>query len=413
MVSACPRRSPITCGVESSLDPTTFEQYEIYVSAHWQTFFETMDRFVDSSIEDYKSARLRNVKRSTLLKELSALRGFLKWAEQHKFLAAMPVIESPPPKVTGTADKKKPHKTEPVPLDESEVERIIQQLPEFSKRSRWSGPYPVRARFEVAWETGLRPATLDSLIAPLDYQPGRNTRRVRDEADKARDGRELPLSDRARAALDRICPTEGLIFGPHDYRAHLRTAAKAAGLPPEKATKISSYDFRHARVTHFAENAGDNIPGIMYLVGHRHATTTDKYIRRSRRAGEDVLDTIAAKKVIKDAVKRSPDPAFRSHSGLLTVSRPVRMISQKTSKVKKLRKILQCEEGESNPYDFTHWNLNPARLPVPPSSLEDPCSLAQQRTKMDNFCSAHLRQSIASRTDGQRILAKLRSRGWT
>ena len=306
------------CAVESSLDSTTFEQYEIYVSAHWQTFFGTMDHFVDASIEDYKSARLRKVKRTTLLKELSALRGFLKWAEQHEFLAAMPLIESPPPKVTGTADKKKPHKTEPVPLDETEVEQLIQHLPEFSKRSRWSEPYPVRARFEVAWETGLRPATLDSLMAPLDYKPGRTTLRVRDEADKARDGRELPLSDRARAALDRICPTEGLIFGQHDYRAHLRAAAKAAGLPPEKATKISSYDFRHGRLTHFAENAGDNIPGIMYLVGHRHATTTDKYIRRSRRAAENVLATMESKKVVKDAAKRSPDPAFRSHNGLTT-----------------------------------------------------------------------------------------------
>src|SRR5262249_35811638 len=28
----------------------------------------------------------------------------------------------------------------------------------------------------------------------------------------------------------------------------------------------------------------------------------------------------------------------------------------------------ECEEGESNPYTFRYRNLNPARLPVPPSS---------------------------------------------
>lgn len=27
-----------------------------------------------------------------------------------------------------------------------------------------------------------------------------------------------------------------------------------------------------------------------------------------------------------------------------------------------------CERGESNPHELPHWNLNPARLPVPPLS---------------------------------------------
>jgi hypothetical protein len=44
--------------------------------------------------------------------------------------------------------------------------------------------------------------------------------------------RELPLTDKARAALDSVCPKKGVIFGVHDYRDALRKAAKGV-LPKE------------------------------------------------------------------------------------------------------------------------------------------------------------------------------------
>src|SRR5690606_33747968 len=33
---------------------------------------------------------------------------------------------------------------------------------------------------------------------------------------------------------------------------------------------------------------------------------------------------------------------------------------------------LWCERGDSNSHGLPHWNLNPARLPVPPLSPADP-----------------------------------------
>jgi hypothetical protein len=60
--------------------------------------------------------------------------------------------------------------------------------------------------------------------------------------DKNRFGREVPLSEAARAALDQVCPDVGLLFGSHDYRRLLREAAKAAGIdesaPRGSATTI-------------------------------------------------------------------------------------------------------------------------------------------------------------------------------
>ena len=74
----------------------------------------------------------------------------------------------------------------------------------------------VRKRFVVAWETGLRPATLNEIGAPIDYHRGATELVLRDEIDKVRYGRKLPLTEAARAALDSITPDVGLIFGRHD-----------------------------------------------------------------------------------------------------------------------------------------------------------------------------------------------------
>jgi hypothetical protein len=40
----------------------------------------------------------------------------------------------------------------------------------------------------------------------------------------------------------------------------------------------------------------------------------------------------------------------------------------------------ECERRESNPHTFRYWNLNPARLPVPPlSHTKDSCECSKRR----------------------------------
>lgn len=157
-----------------------------------------------------------------------------------------------------------------------------------SSRKHGTGLFVVRARFVFAYETSLRPETLSSLRAPDDYSVGRKTLRIRDEVDKARFGRELPLTKVARQILDRICPQVGFIFGRHDYRAYLKRAALDAKLPPEKAARISPYDFRHACLTHLAEES-PNLPGMAFMAGHKHLTTTAIYLRPNQKAAENVI----------------------------------------------------------------------------------------------------------------------------
>ena len=157
------------------------------------------------------------------------------------------------------------------------------QLPERSKLG-----YPMRAYYEVMRETGLRPSTLHRLRTPDDYQPTALYLTIREDADKARYGRELPLSDRARAALDSACPEQGTIFPKFDGRHTLRKAALAAGLDAERASKFSAYDLRHSLATELTERSG-NLVGVGYLLGHKHVTTTNHYVHARRRAAESVL----------------------------------------------------------------------------------------------------------------------------
>jgi integrase len=87
-------------------------------------------------------------------------------------------------------------------------------------------------------KTGLRPGTLQRLRAPDDYRSGAEFLKIRAEADKARYEREVPLTARAREALDEVCPNEGLIFPKFAWRYPLREAARTAGLEPDRASEV-------------------------------------------------------------------------------------------------------------------------------------------------------------------------------
>jgi integrase len=109
---------------------------------------------------------------------------------------------------------------------------------------------------------------------------------ITDDIDKARFGREIPLTDDAKSALESVCPNEGIIFGRHDYRDQLKRAA-ASVLPPERARTFTAYDLRHARATQWAESG--NLVGVAYLLGHKQITATNKYATPNRAAAERVL----------------------------------------------------------------------------------------------------------------------------
>ena len=283
--------APWLDSLDGVLDPLTIDAYEMYAVRHWAPFFVTFERITAATVNDFWRARLRVVQRGTVKKELSALRGFLRWAKEREYITEIPVVEDPPERSLGVRSATRNPKGAPLELTREQVDAVLKALPEWSAGGGRGPRFRVRDRFVVAYETALRPATLDEIEAPGDYRRGAATLVIRDAIDKARFGREVPLSPRAREVLDAITPTEGLVFGHHDYRALLK-AAGATVLPPEMAPRLSPYDFRHARLTHWAERSS-NLAGIAFLAGHKHLSTTDHYLHASARAASDVLSAAA------------------------------------------------------------------------------------------------------------------------
>src|SRR5690606_23305886 len=170
-----------------------------------------------------------------------------------------------------------------VDLSPAEIEAVIARLPEWS-RSRDGQRFAIRARFEFAYETGLRPATIHKLLWRDVTVAGLH---IRPEVDKNRWERVIPLTPRARAALERVGGGDpgALIFGRHDYRHPFRAAAVAV-LGPERGRRVNPYDLKHGRVTHLLDG-GASVNGVRFLTGTRVAL--DRYSLPSRRAADAAI----------------------------------------------------------------------------------------------------------------------------
>lgn len=257
----------------------TRETYEGY-SVHWVKTFSSVRQMTSSAIESYTARRLKQSKRKSVANELSALRRFATWLER----SGHGSVDVPrlPDGLSGKAYKHRRRARAPE-LTPAEVRKVLAALPVWSDIHR----FPIRARFTVQYETGLRTTTIDKLRAPDNYSKGALVLVLTDSDDKEAYGREVPLSLRARRALDSVVPSAGVIFGEHDYVRYLRPAADAA-LPAHKAAVFTWQHLRSARITHWLEQTSD-LPGVMYLAGHKHASTTGKYVRASLRAAQNVV----------------------------------------------------------------------------------------------------------------------------
>lgn len=250
------------------------------------SFFDTLDAITPASIGDYQRARLQQVMRATLRKELSSLRLFLQWLVEQGALERAPDFPVLTTRHPGTRSGTQRHA--PVIATAEQVAQILAELPETVWAPKIRATLLVRPRFEFAWETGLRPATLARISVPDSWRPGDRVLRIHATGDKTRNARTVPLSDRAVELLEQFAPADGLIFGEHDLRAQLKRAAMAV-LGPRLGKLFAPYDFRHSRATHLIELGAPKL-GVAELLGHRDLRTTDHYTHPSFRAAVLALE---------------------------------------------------------------------------------------------------------------------------
>lgn len=280
--------------IAGTIDPGTKGLYAMHFSAHLTPHFGTPQGISAATIVAYCRKRLKLVKRSTLKKERSSLRSFLSWCHENGLLLEPVELPPLPKRAQGTAFavRRRGKATELTP---EECRSIIALLPNWSAGRLGVKPFPIRARFTVMYETALRPATLSKLIVGEHYSRGMAYIRITDAIDKARFGRDLPLSLRAREALDFVLPKSGLIFGDHEYRRYLERAAKL--VIGERAATFCPYDFRHARITELAQKGG--LSAVQFIAGHKRAETTSIYIHADRVAAAKLLDEVGVVSAIR------------------------------------------------------------------------------------------------------------------
>ena len=254
----------------------------LYFRTHLLPFFETFERFTVATYRDYGRARLQKASRPTVRKELSALRRFVAWCRDHglEFPAVPPLPKHGHP---GTRAKNA-RKRKATVITPAEAKRILMAMPE---RSRKTGVF-VRPLFTVLWETGLRPATVLRLETPLHYAKGAARMFVSREIDKEGFERHIPLSDAAREALDRVCPSKpGKLFDApkRSLKTYLALAVEKAGLTHRR---ISVYDLKHTRIS-IGANSGAPLAGVAHLVGHKHISTTALYVQTGEDAAAEAL----------------------------------------------------------------------------------------------------------------------------
>ena len=142
------------------------------------------------------------------------------------------------------------------------------------------GPVRLLALIELLYGSGLRASELAGLPRRA-FSPDRPYLIVRGKGDKER---LVPLSDRARAALQRwlarVPAGSGWAFpvGAQPMsRIRLfqlvKQAAAAAGIDP---TRISPHVLRHAFATHLLEGGAD-LRALQTLLGHADIATTEIY----------------------------------------------------------------------------------------------------------------------------------------
>jgi integrase len=280
--------------LEATHDPGTVRCYGEYFDSHWSYFFPGLHDVTTQRCEEYRNARLGKVQASTVRKELSALRNFIGWAVSRKLMRPVEVA-GVPKRAVGTPHPQR-RRQAAIELSPQEVAKLIAALPEWSTSPRVL-PHPIRARFVVQYETGLRADLISALEVPKHYRRGAKEITITPDLDKLRFARKVRISDTCRAALDSVIPkgVKGarFIFGHHDYRQAIRKAALVAIKPRERAKAFCGAHLRSARMTHWLDG-GASITALMWQTGLKRVETVTRYARAGKRAGDALIVQLEA-----------------------------------------------------------------------------------------------------------------------
>lgn len=317
--------------IRADLDVQTKATYALYFETHLGPYFGTLAGVSSDSVKAYSAKRLASVSASTVRHELSALRMLIRWAYPNE--NADTIVPSLPRSTRGVSYETSSglrRRGKPTELTEQETTLIISALPEWSRAARvhrddngeqWirgAWRYPIRARFIVKYETGLREGLLDQLSVPEHWSPDRSGKlRITDELDKMRYERTVPLTPAAQTALESVTNSgsfAGVVFGQHDYRCSVRAAARSAGIAGHRVKTLAPNDLRHARATHLGASPQATMAGLMHMFGWTQPSTAAKYMHPTEGAARKMLVSVSS--VVAPTVTPSMIPSTAQENAI-------------------------------------------------------------------------------------------------
>lgn len=214
-------------------------------------------------VEEFKQARIgEGVKPTTVQKELCALSGLFKWAED------LEIISNVPCKIKKFRSKMVRPPEETIP-SRDEAERLLQEIPE-----RYRGLFALMVKY------GLRKSEAFNLRAG-DYNIERSMLTITGKGGKIR---HIPVVDpETHAELQTRTENaiEGWLWysarnkGPYtDLRGTLQSAAKRAGI----SQNMHNHLLRHLCFTDLVEHA--DLRTTQLIAGHSSIATTEQYLHK-------------------------------------------------------------------------------------------------------------------------------------
>jgi integrase len=296
------------------------EKLESHFRAHFSQRWAMLDDIIKpGAIDQYASDRLsgkapahedkprrprpKNASSVTVAKELVTLSRFLKWCKKQGHIDAVPDFE----RVKPISDYQPPD------LTPDQARALLAALPDRHSHRRH---FPVREFFTIQWAQGLRPGELESLRWQ-DVSLDRCEMTIRQSEDKARIGRKLHLAGNALAVLTELnvdALPSALIFGAHSFQTSLDKATEQLELD-----RVTPHHWRHFRLTQLGHTPGATPGALKAFAGHKHLSTTDRYMRSQARAvkalvlAADSSDPVGAQSKT-DRGERVPRRATKRHS---------------------------------------------------------------------------------------------------
>ncbi len=268
--------------VEASASAGYFTKQAMHFRAHFLPRWTRLpDALAPGAIDRYRQERSREktnrktkISSVTVYKELVTLSMFFRWCKRQGYIGDVPEF-----------DRARPVSSYEAPdLSQAQIAALLAELP---RREQHPKRMPVYEYHAVQWSQGMRPGEVATLRW-TDVDLDRKLVTIRQRHDKARSpDRVLGMSALTHAVLTKEAETRGkgagLIFGRRTFRASIKLAAARAGLP-----HVTPHHLRHARLSELASKSQD-VAALQLLAGHKHLSTTDRYVRSRTARTADLL----------------------------------------------------------------------------------------------------------------------------